>query len=325
MDFEHFEITPPERRVRRQSSNFFLVPMILIGAVMGGLAGYGALTLIRGPVGEEVAAAEPPKVELPKPERAKQSEPAAIPSKSTKPKEQPRGAVQKLASEDPPARAEESKPAEKQEAAGEEESTPAVKEKEVEAPSMGVTLKIGNRLQRESISLAGAIRVAEVEGQSAEIEPENGHLTHTVKVKLTGSARPVLLTLSIEARGDERKLVIEPTVETDDGKDVSFTTANMDSYWRRIQKNGRRATAQLASLRSEQLDLTALINAPGMRTLADQKAMQARASDLTALIPKTQAAIEALEGQASVANEMVEFAKAIDGKCTIRLEAIVAK
>jgi len=299
-DLSHVSVLP---RPRRRRSKVFVLPMLLIGGLMGILAGYGALSLMGakgfGPSKEPSASVEPTTAD----------QRPAPPAERQRPKQVLR---HDLSPPVPPVvthvlPADEGEPLPRVVS-----PEPTLPEKQL--PRQTVRLKLEKTMQREAITLKGNIKIVEIDGCGYKLRPESGKLP--VEVVLEGP-RPVTLNVSIE----KGMLEIEPSVKNDAGKSIPFTTKNLDLLLRRIMKKGTSAANQLASLKAEQAKLKANLDARVPMAYLDYKAANARVKQLDGIIPQAEQAIVPLETEAKATQRLADFAHQLDGKCAITIES----
>jgi hypothetical protein len=195
--------------------------------------------------------------------------------------------------------------------------------KPVPRPTQRIVFDFANKVQREPITLTGRINVAGIEGCTASLSPSDGNLEGEVIATLDGP-RPVTVRITLQSREDERTLLIEPTVVNDAGKTVSFTKKTFESIARRVVKNGRTASSQVAEMNAERQRLQAWVDSPAVKPLLQRNQAIARIRELRVLIPEGEQLVAALEREARVIHELGAFAERLQNGCAIVVEAAEA-
>jgi len=300
-DLSNVSVLP---RPRQRRSYFFVLPMLLVGGLMGILAGYGALSLmgVKG-IGPSQDSSNPVEPTV--------SDQRAVPLVRQKPKQVVR---RELPTSVPPVATNTITIADIDRAPSQRVATPEPTPEEKPGPNQTIRLNLEKPMQRDAITLKGKIQVVQVEGCNYKLNPQAGKLP--VEVTLEGP-RPVILNVAI----DKGMLTIEPTVKNDAGKSVPFTTKNLDLLLRRIMKTGTSAANQLASMKAEQAKLKANLDAHVPMAYLEYKAANARVKQLDTIIPQAEQAIVPLETEAKATQRLAEFAHQLDRKCTITIEA----
>jgi hypothetical protein len=325
-----------------RGSNPFLLPMVVVGGIMGLLAAYGALVILRDhgltalqpakPIAESHTSntgptttspsipkpaknpiAEVPDPPIRSPRRRQTESPAA--NLSTDQSSAPIRHIDIPYADSDKAPAAEGTPA---------DDAPVKPPKIAAGPTQRLVLQLTDRVHREPVSLKGPLLVKTIEGAEYSMKPEDGSLSSTVEISINGGPRPVTLKVSVVSRGEGRQCLLEPTIGTDDGRAVPFTMPNLDSIVKRLNKSDQQAASALQSLQAERARVKAWIDSPTTKALTAYKAASARVKELDVPIPEAQTTATDFDAQLLTARSVVEFAKRLDGHCKIDIEPVAA-
>jgi hypothetical protein len=133
--------------------------------------------------------------------------------------------------------------------------------------------------------------------------------------------REILIAVSIERLSAGRtQVLLEPTVKTDAGKKLPFTVRNMENVRRQLGQTGETATSQIATWKLEQKSLDDYIRSNRLRTAARDDAARARLDILKKQIPDAEKTLVAMKADYDTAEKMVALAKVLHEKCIVLFE-----
>jgi hypothetical protein len=186
------------------------------------------------------------------------------------------------------------------------------------APRELIVLDLETRTQRADVTLSGPLRIARVNGAAHNIKSAGGSLAAGKAIVSLAGPRDVLLAVTLN---DRRQLLIEPTVKTDDGDTIPFTTKTLTALQRRINKAGARAVRELEAMRGERARIDAWLNSRLVKPLADVRTATARKNELDVLIKEGEPVIKSMEAQAKIVTELVAFAEQLHGNAELVIES----
>jgi hypothetical protein len=182
-----------------------------------------------------------------------------------------------------------------------------------------IVLNLETKMQRGNVSLTGPVRVARLNGVPHTIKPTDGSLANgQVKVSINGP-RPIVLTVEMN---DRRQILITPTVDVGNGKEIAFTSKTIDPLLRRMMKAGEQAVRDLNAMKAERARLQAWLDSSLLKPLADVRTATARVKELDVLIREGELTIQAMEVQAKGISELAEFAKHLHDNAELVIESI---
>lgn len=186
-----------------------------------------------------------------------------------------------------------------------------------------VTLDLSRKRQRIPIDLRGSdmkLRILPLEGVrvASELRPSNGTFDaqHPASISFQ-TTNPARIKVSVKtATQDDSKsatIILDFSVESNTGRQLDFTTSNLDRIRNRITSQGLRAQSALADIEAEKRQLEAWVNSPGLKSLWEVKRGQARVVELHAAIPAATQVVSALQLQLEAVEELIELARSLDG------------
>jgi hypothetical protein len=310
--------------------------LFALTAIIGGLAGYGALRLWRdhaqpAPASPSVAQAAaptaasapasvtPPTVPAPSPpaqanKAASKQRPASRRSgrRTTAPAPSAPPPVSFASPDDVPAEPEPGPKAKESPPAANRTSPPA------EGASLraqySVVVDLTRSRTQETIEI-GAKELVPVGmtgcSEKFEIKPES------IVIK---GPREIVIDISYDRlSGGRLQVALEPTIMTDAGKKLPFTVRNIENIRRQIGQQGERAATQVAGWKAERESLDTYLKS-AVTTPTRYNAARSRVEELKKLIPEANKQVAAMKVGFDTAEKMVALAKALTGKCAVLFE-----
>lgn len=189
-----------------------------------------------------------------------------------------------------------------------------------EPQSQTITLDLTNHSQRIPLRIKAPVRIARFDGYSHHLKPPDGTLNPGAKVVVMGP-RPITLTVKFVGGS----LTITPTVKTDAGDPIPFTTTNLSSIVNGIIRKGQQATSQVEALKAEKKQLVAWLNTPGPKALAMRGQVRMRVQELDHLIPEGEKVVADLKTELNVTKQLVDLADRLHRGCNVVIERVAVR
>lgn len=188
-----------------------------------------------------------------------------------------------------------------------------------------IKLALEDRVQRSKLDekTFDEIQVTSLQGCDLPwvIKPVGGRLreNESVRVEVSGTRKVTLAVTLDTGVQEQRLLVIEGEVETDDGKTLPFTVRNVERVRRQVLKQWEQATAQLNAMTEEKTRRTAWLDSPTMKPAIQVGPTRDRVAELTRLIPQQTQYAESLRANLEVAEKICEMAEQLQKDCAIEI------
>jgi hypothetical protein len=194
-------------------------------------------------------------------------------------------------------------------------------------PIAAIQLDLSTRRQKIRIepSVGQQLRIGAVENCTLPyaLQPEDGQFTDKASASIViDASREVKIKVIVEAPGDRPPAIaVEPVVLADSGFYVPFTIENLERIRGRVEKSLREAQAQLSDMEAEKERLTAWIEAPVVKPLAQRGQARIRVAELEKSIPEQKDFIAGLANDVETAKNMLDLAHQLSGKCKVIVTA----
>lgn len=188
-----------------------------------------------------------------------------------------------------------------------------------------IKLELENRVQRSKLDekTYDEIQVTSLQGCDLPwvIKPVGGRIRENgnVRVEIAGTRKVTLAVTLDTGVQEQRLLVIEGEIETDDGKTLPFTLRNVERVRRQVLKQWEQATALLNSLTEEKDRRTAWLDSPTMKPAIQVGPTKDRVAELTKLIPQQTQHAESLRADLDVAEKICAMAEQLQKDCVLEI------
>lgn len=157
-----------------------------------------------------------------------------------------------------------------------------------------------------------------------KINPPDGMLRRGEKVTLTVSGtRDVILEIEIDPNVKKQTLVeCVMFIAKGDGSLLPLTLANVGRERRRLDKVAEQETAALNQMVEEKDRLTAWLDSPRMKPLAEVGPAKSQVRALTRQIPSQTSVVQSLQADLDVADRVQLLTEHLHDDCAIEIEVV---
>lgn len=181
-----------------------------------------------------------------------------------------------------------------------------------------IVVDLDGRTQRVGAAFDGPLRVVSFDGHHSTVEPPGGKLDGEVVITIHWE-RTIALTVK---RIANRFILITPTVATDAGEWVPFTTKNINRLVQDTSKALYNAESVVNGAKANKRDLESWLKGPVFRPRAQRGEANRQIGELKNLITEGGDRVKALQAELVGLKKLADFAAQLHGKHSIVIEAV---